>query len=229
MEAFARIRAKESPRVVLEFVSGSARNMSPSPHLTARGALPPLMSSLEFELIATYPRIYAPFTPLEASNVDLGLLGVPVHGGFLPKKSSKSISDATNVYESHAHGEDLPQTFAADHGTGSDAQKEKTMDPSTLSPGLRSLPTAGRYIDSRLALLDISRWTDVPMNSHSAAEAISLYLVNDHPLLGFFDANLFLDDLITGNTRFCSKLLVNALLGWACVSVVGSKALMPSS
>ncbi|KAL7930095.1 N-terminal fungal transcription regulatory domain-containing protein [Trichoderma chlorosporum] len=70
--------------------------------------------------------------------------------------------------------------------------------------------------DSRLSQLDISDWSNVPISSEQAARAISLYLETDHPLLGFFEPNLFVSDLTTGNTDYCSPMLVNALLYWAC-------------
>lgn len=72
--------------------------------------------------------------------------------------------------------------------------------------------------DSRLEKLDISRWTNVNISNEYAARAISLYLETDHPLLGFFEPNQFVSDLIAGKTDHCSRLLVNALLYWSCVS-----------
>jgi hypothetical protein len=43
------------------------------------------------------------------------------------------------------------------------------------------------------------------------------YLETDHPILGLFDADLFLDDLSTYSYIFCSEFLVNSLLFWSCV------------
>ena len=73
--------------------------------------------------------------------------------------------------------------------------------------------------DDRLHQLQIDKWTNVSINDSLAARAISLYLETDHPVLGLFDADLFLDGLISGETNFCSSLLVTAVLCWACVSV----------
>jgi hypothetical protein len=75
-----------------------------------------------------------------------------------------------------------------------------------------------KYCDERLAMLDMSMWTTVPISNDLAAAAISLYLQIDHPLLGFFDADVFLEDLLAGRPRYCSTLLVSALLFWALVS-----------
>lgn len=57
----------------------------------------------------------------------------------------------------------------------------------------------------------------MPIDSLEAAKALSRYLDVDHPILGLFDADLFLEDLCGYETRFCSELLVNSLLSWACV------------
>lgn len=72
--------------------------------------------------------------------------------------------------------------------------------------------------DERLHQLDISHWTNAPINNESAARAISLYLETDHPLLGFFEPNLFVSDLINHKHDYCSPMLVNSLLYWACVN-----------
>ncbi|KAH0497710.1 hypothetical protein TgHK011_004996 [Trichoderma gracile] len=70
--------------------------------------------------------------------------------------------------------------------------------------------------DDRLHQLDISHWTNAPISNKSAARAISMYLETDHPLLGFFEPNLFVSDLINHKHDYCSPMLVNSLLYWAC-------------
>ncbi|KAK0755994.1 hypothetical protein N5P37_011462, partial [Trichoderma harzianum] len=79
-------------------------------------------------------------------------------------------------------------------------------------------PTASpiSLCDSRLYQLNISHWTNTPISNEAAARAISLYLETDHPLLGFFDPSLFISDLVNLKHDYCSPMLVNALLYWAC-------------
>ncbi|KAK8073791.1 hypothetical protein PG994_004690 [Apiospora phragmitis] len=77
-----------------------------------------------------------------------------------------------------------------------------------------SLPISRDYCDNRLAELSISAWTTVQVSDELAARIISLYLKTDHPMLGMFDPDLFVSDLVTQQRRFCSSLLVNALLYW---------------
>lgn len=71
--------------------------------------------------------------------------------------------------------------------------------------------------DPRLSSLDITHWTDVEIGNDLAAKCISLYLETDHPLLGHFHPDQFVEQLISGEQQHCSALLVNALLYWACV------------
>ena len=72
--------------------------------------------------------------------------------------------------------------------------------------------------DSRLRKLNIRNWTNVDIDNDLAAKCISLYLETDHPLLGHFDAELFVSHLILEQSSdYCTPLLVNSLLYWACV------------
>lgn len=76
-----------------------------------------------------------------------------------------------------------------------------------------------QYCDPRLDRLNISDWTDVEVSNEFAAELISFYLSTDHACLPFFDADLFLRDLLERRFEFCSAFLVNAVLLHASVSV----------
>ncbi|KHN96822.1 uncharacterized protein MAM_05378 [Metarhizium album ARSEF 1941] len=90
-------------------------------------------------------------------------------------------------------------------------------EPGPHQAGEEGVSDSGHGLcDSRLAKLNITEWTDVSVTSELAAHAISLYLETDHPLLGFFEPDLFIRDLVNGGTVYCSSLLVNSLLYWAC-------------
>jgi hypothetical protein len=65
--------------------------------------------------------------------------------------------------------------------------------------------------------LRIRYWTTVDVTDDFAASAISLYLENDHPTLGLFDAQLFVGDLIKRKHQYCSPFLVTCLLAFASV------------
>lgn len=73
------------------------------------------------------------------------------------------------------------------------------------------------YCDPRLELLTVSFWTRIPIENGLAARAISHYLQTDHPVLGFFDADLFLRDLVEQGLNFCSAFLFHSVMSLACV------------
>ncbi|KAK7928794.1 hypothetical protein PG985_005792 [Apiospora marii] len=81
---------------------------------------------------------------------------------------------------------------------------------------IQQLPKRGKFCDERIRSLDIGSWTKVPIPSEHAAKIISLYIETDHPLLGTFDPDLFISDLVGYRNTFCSSLMVNALLYWGC-------------
>jgi hypothetical protein len=61
-------------------------------------------------------------------------------------------------------------------------------------------------------------WCSVAIPNDLAGRLIGFYLETDHAVLGHFDADLFVEDLVQFRSEFCSSLLVNSLLLWACVS-----------
>lgn len=113
-----------------------------------------------------------------------------------------------------------------------DPTRQPTAEESTISMTypISSNPTYDNYgpshhsnlpmlVDARLQHLDISEWTDVPITSDLAARMISYYLESDHPVLGFFDAELFVNSLTTGYGDYCSPFLVSVLMYWICVGI----------
>lgn len=80
-----------------------------------------------------------------------------------------------------------------------------------------SSPSAQLWCDARLIDLRIDRWTTVAIRDSDAARLISHYLQTDHPIIAPFDSELFVRDLVDGSDSFCSSLLVNSVLYWACV------------
>ena len=99
-------------------------------------------------------------------------------------------------------------------------------------PGGRRQTNPPELCDHRLKDLTIKFWTNVGIDNDVAARCISLYLQTDHPLLGHFDPDLFVSHLVSKQSEYCSSLLVNALLYWACVSLPNPRApflFMPSA
>lgn len=91
-----------------------------------------------------------------------------------------------------------------------------TSDPEAGS--FEPLQSLQGMIDDRLRAVNFRIWTKVPISNELAALMMSLYFEIDHPWCPLFDADLFLNDCVQETSHFCSSLLVNALLAWACVS-----------
>ncbi|KAF7165757.1 hypothetical protein CNMCM5623_009836 [Aspergillus felis] len=60
-------------------------------------------------------------------------------------------------------------------------------------------------------------WTTVTDSDRLVSHLLSLYFTWDYPCYTWFDQHLFLADMIAGQSRFCSPLLVNAVLANACL------------
>ncbi|KAK3933992.1 hypothetical protein QBC46DRAFT_325783 [Diplogelasinospora grovesii] len=165
----------------------------------AQSILPPTQTSMEFELMMRHPISYPTLVPAEAAHVDLEQL-------LSPSVSLSGSRPGTEMYG-------LPPTLSYICWKGPDVRdRRRPADVSGVTSG--DLPPV--YCDERLRKLDISKWTRVSVSNDFAARAISLYLETDHPVLGLFDADLFLDNLVTVKLAFCSPLLTSALLAWAC-------------
>lgn len=85
---------------------------------------------------------------------------------------------------------------------------------------------SGDHCDNRLQRLRISYWSKIPVSDEMAASLISFYIEKDHKFFGFFDVDLFLEDLVECRQRFCSSFLVSAILCLACVSVQYSQCVI---
>jgi hypothetical protein len=78
-----------------------------------------------------------------------------------------------------------------------------------------SLPSLN--LRSRLQGLKINYWTDVSITDGLAINALCLYFDTDHALIGSFEPDTFVHDLIAQKKGlYCSSLMVNALMFWAC-------------
>ena len=179
----------------------------PSANETNRSILPQTSTSIEFQLAALHPNAYPALVPLDVASIDLGLLGISPLASLrfgkpdLPAKKRKRDSVSEQDHQ-------LLCTPSSTSGRGS-------ADPEA--------EISSEYADTRLNCLRIRRWTDVIISDDLAARAISLHLVNEMPWWAYFDIDLFLEDLVNGEVQFCSRLLVNSVLAWACVSVAGNK------
>ncbi|KAL1297735.1 hypothetical protein AAFC00_006274 [Neodothiora populina] len=70
--------------------------------------------------------------------------------------------------------------------------------------------------DDRLRGVKASNWTSVIIEDTCFANIISSFLIWDHPPWRLFDEDMFIEDMVTGRTNYCSRLLVNAVLAYGC-------------
>ena len=77
---------------------------------------------------------------------------------------------------------------------------------------------AAEMVDPLLAEVKPSKWTRVSTNDLLLRRLLEGYFTYEYPWLFLFHKDYFLEDMISGGNRFCSPLLVNALLAKACVS-----------
>ncbi|KAF5966582.1 conidial development protein fluffy [Fusarium bulbicola] len=103
------------------------------------------------------------------------------------------------------------------------AQTETSVHKiSPASPVVLSSDRFRPLCDSRLEEIDISYWTKVPISNETAAAMISLFLETDQTIVGFIDADLFVESLVERKLQFCSTFLVSAILYVACHACTAS-------
>lgn len=76
---------------------------------------------------------------------------------------------------------------------------------------------AATVIDPRISKAKLSRWTSVCEDDVLMRNLLSVWLQCEYQFTAIFQKDLFLDDLAAQRLDFCSSLLVNMILGYACV------------
>ncbi|KAK8072433.1 hypothetical protein PG996_005781 [Apiospora saccharicola] len=174
------------------FLQDATRTM-PTPDLT----------TLELELMSKNSVAYPQLRRVSVSELEERNLLRPFN------LARTQVAEETNASESLFPKEYTMGTIRVDVDAA--AACIRAQGPAQQLPERR-----GKLCDERLNWLDIGFWTKVPIPSDYAAKIISLYIEIDHPLLGTFDPNLFVSDLVGYQYTFCSSLMVNALLYWGC-------------
>ncbi|KAI1135321.1 hypothetical protein F5Y05DRAFT_421511 [Hypoxylon sp. FL0543] len=70
-------------------------------------------------------------------------------------------------------------------------------------------------VDPRISSMSVSSWTIVSADNPMLRVLLQIYFVFEYPFHPFFHKDLFIEDMLVGSRRFCSPLLVNAILGAA--------------
>ncbi|KAF3189085.1 hypothetical protein TWF788_011206 [Orbilia oligospora] len=84
--------------------------------------------------------------------------------------------------------------------------------------GIEQLDRINLEILDDRPILDVTAhpWTTVTDDDELVSHLMSLYMTWDHPVWHLFDWDIFIDAMKTGDTTYCSPLLVNATLAEAC-------------
>ncbi|KFA52967.1 hypothetical protein S40293_10150 [Stachybotrys chartarum IBT 40293] len=75
---------------------------------------------------------------------------------------------------------------------------------------------AADLVEPRLDYCMPSEWTSVSSDDNLIREVLKFYFLYEFPSAPFFHKDLFLDDMLAATGRFCTPLLVNAVLAHAC-------------
>ncbi|KAK2596580.1 hypothetical protein N8I77_013462 [Diaporthe amygdali] len=160
--------------------------------VTARNIPPPSRTSLEFELMHRHPILYPVLTAVDCPEIEVSeLRTLRFNGHDSDPNGSNQLSSRRNS-----------------------PSKAGSQQPPSLDPS--AAPVQPELCDDRLRHIRIRNWTQVPISNELAARLLAFYLTVDHPLLGLFDADLFLGDLVAHKTEFCCPLLLSSVLCFAC-------------
>ncbi|KAF9735825.1 hypothetical protein PMIN06_002189 [Paraphaeosphaeria minitans] len=195
------VRNSANPQSILKNIrDGNLSMVQPSQRETALAALPLAHSETEFKLMvdhsAAYPALDLTRSAILAKTTLLESTRMLAHD--LPPEKAASGSFAASSADPRELG-DNPQDLLR-------AQAEPNIETDGGFP---------QSIDPLLDDLRIKYWSTVDVTDEFAASAICMYLENDHPTLGLFDAWLFLKDLIERKHECCSSFLVTSLLAFA--------------
>lgn len=112
-----------------------------------------------------------------------------------------------------------------------EATNEIQLDENPESPDSRRFKSpyitpyaAATVVDAKLDTIKPSQWTNVSKDDEFLRSLLKLFFLYEHPFFNCFSQDLFLEDMLSGSTEFCSPLLVNAVLSLACVS---SSSILP--
>lgn len=145
---------------------------------------------------------------------------------LLPEKTTQYVTPLTNMPEYLRHSENLylesliyewTLKGGGVDGVGQASQSNSTAVTEFYGPYLRPYNTAD-ITDVQVDASEPSKWTTITTNDALMRALLRAYLRHEYEWSPFFQKDDFLRDMNTGSRRFCSSLLVNAILALACVS-----------
>lgn len=224
-----RLRLTAEPGNLLSQIDGES--LRPIFEQTLPPRIPPITKpNLEFELMTNHPQAYPALDTSDDATSSGNPLARPLKRRLLEENVIAGASmDPNDHMRQAAHIDANPANKLSEDMTVLNDVAISSLQFDFASPYPRSESAPNQrtgfygpaappqYCDRRLARVDVRYWTAVAVPKDLALRALSLYLQTDHPLLGLFDADLFIDDLVSKQLRYCSPFLVSSLLSWACV------------
>ncbi|KAF2686289.1 hypothetical protein K458DRAFT_476818 [Lentithecium fluviatile CBS 122367] len=115
----------------------------------------------------------------------------------------------------------LSMPNAARSGSAPPSPSDRHLfSPQYLKPYL-----AATLVEPRLDAVQPSQWTEVSKDNELMRALLRTYLLNEYQWLPCFQKDDFLDDMVSGSRQYCSPLLVNTVLAFACL---GAKKSLPT-
>lgn len=179
-----------------------------------RATLSPIQSEREFELMASHSNAYPPLDPSDDRDLASSpYLRPPTPTNPKRRSKSRGIDTGSDLYLASLTP---PDTTASSSSSG---YKPKVPEPDPDAM-VEDTDMATDSLESQFENLNISFWTTVSISNKDAAAIIIMYLNTDHPVMGLFDFDLFVNDLVNCQFNHCSSFLLTSLLAFASVSSI---------
>lgn len=212
LDLLRRLRESTDLSAVLS-PTGAANHDKARSSAANRSQPPPSFTKLESELSSLHPIAYPRLGPIDIRAMcEESRCKFESRTGLLNAKVDMASSDSASRLSSLIASETPNAAFA-----GSPYPVRGSSGSPSILPAMDHVRNPS-LCDSRLHHLRMDYWTRVPISDELAARVISSYLVREHPMLGLFDADLFVTDLVERRLRFCTPFLLSALMYYACVS-----------
>jgi hypothetical protein len=116
----------------------------------------------------------------------------------------------------------LYETAFLETDKGSDENSDPSLEDTQLSQYQNiylQRYRAAEVLDPLIDHIKPSKWTTVITDDHLMRTLLQAYVLHEYPTFPVFHKDIFFQAMINNDKRFCSSMLVNALLAEACVSV----------
>lgn len=138
---------------------------------------------------------------------------------YIPKMPASLVTDDNPYLHSFVHE-------AAAIYTVPEQYVESLRSPTSNLPKIENVDYIAAYqkpfhaamvVEPRLSQISMASWTTVCDDDVLMRDVLSAWFHNEYSFTSIVQKDLFLDDMAAGRHDFCSPLLVNTILAYACV------------